>query len=58
MAPGAVAGVLVWENAWATGFASAAHHAGGQLVANGRIPIQAITASFEAEEAALNEAGD
>ena len=57
MEPGTVAGVLVWENTWATGFAAAARRAGGQLVANGRIPIQAIAASFEAEEAALNEAG-
>lgn len=49
MEPGTTAGVLVWENAWATGFASAARRAGGQLVANGRIPIQAIAASIEAE---------
>ena len=54
---GTTAGVIVWENTWATGFAAAARRAGGQLVANGRIPIQAIAASFEAEEAALNEAG-
>ncbi len=49
MDPGTVAGVLVWENTWAVGFASAARRAGGQLVANGRIPIQAIAASIEAE---------
>lgn len=53
MQPGTTAGVLVWENTWATGFASAARRAGGQLVANGRIPIQAIAASIEAEEANL-----
>ena len=52
MEPGSVAGVLVWENAWAAPFASAARRAGGQLIANGRIPIQAIAASIEAE---LNE---
>jgi len=51
MEPGTTAGVLVWENRWATGFAAAARRAGGQLVANGRIPIQAIAASIEAEEA-------
>jgi hypothetical protein len=51
MEPGSVAGVLVWENAWAAPFASAARRSGGQLIANGRIPIQAIVASFEAEEA-------
>ena len=49
MEPGTVAGVLVWENTWAAPFASAARRAGGQLVASGRIPIQALVASFEAE---------
>jgi uncharacterized protein DUF6325 len=49
MEPGTVAGMLVWENTWAAPFASAARRAGGQLVANGRIPIQAIIASFEAD---------
>ena len=49
MLPGSVAGVLVWENCWAAPFASAARRAGGQLIATGRIPIQAIAASIEAE---------
>lgn len=49
MEPGTVAGVLVWENTWAAPFASAARRAGGQLVATGRIPLQAIAASMEAE---------
>src|SRR3954471_11045425 len=44
MAPGSVAGVLIWENLWAAPFASAARRSGGQLIANGRIPIQAIIA--------------
>jgi len=52
MEPGSVAGVLVWENSWAAPFASAARRAGGQLIATGRIPIQAIAASIEAELAA------
>ncbi|WP_404430950.1 DUF6325 family protein [Microbacterium lacus] len=51
MDPGSVAGVLVYENAWAAPFASAARRAGGQLIANGRIPIQAIIASLEADDA-------
>ena len=55
MENGSTAGVLVWENTWAAPFASAARRAGGQLVATGRIPIQAILASLEAEEAAINE---
>jgi hypothetical protein len=49
MEPGSVAGVVVWENLWAAPFASAARRAGGQLIATGRIPIQAIAASIEAE---------
>jgi hypothetical protein len=52
MLPGSVAGVLVWENKWAAPFASAARRSGGQLIATGRIPIQAIAASIEAELAA------
>lgn len=51
MDPGSVAGVLVYENLWSAPFASAARRAGGQLIANGRIPIQAIIASLEADEA-------
>ena len=50
MEPGTVAGVLVWENTWAAPFAAAARRSGGQLIANGRIPIQAIIASLEADE--------
>jgi hypothetical protein len=55
MEPGSTAGVLVWENLWAAPFASAARRSGGQLIADGRIPIQAIIASIEADEAATTE---
>ena len=55
MEPGSTAGVLVWENSWAAPFASAARRSGGQLIATGRIPIQAILASVEAEDAASRE---
>jgi Family of unknown function (DUF6325) len=55
MDPGSTAGVLVWENLWAAPFAAAARRAGGQLIANGRIPIQAIIASIEADEAGSTE---
>jgi hypothetical protein len=51
MEPGSTAGVLIWENVWAAPFASAARRSGGQLIADGRIPIQAIIASIEADEA-------
>ncbi len=49
MEPGSTAGVLIWENLWAAPFASAARRAGGQLIADGRIPTQAIIASIEAD---------
>jgi len=42
--------VLIYENVWAAPFASAARRSGGQLIANGRIPIQAIIAAIEADE--------
>src|SRR5438876_5074850 len=51
MEPGSTAGVLIWENLWAAPFASAARRSGGRLIANGRIPIQSIIASIEADEA-------
>jgi hypothetical protein len=57
MAPGSSAGVLIWENLWAAPFASAARRSGGQLIADGRIPIQAIIASIEADETTAT-AGD
>lgn len=50
MEPGSVAGVVVWENRWAAPFAAAARRSGGQLIATGRIPTQALIASFEADE--------
>ena len=50
--PGTVAGVLLWENRWAAPVAVALRRSGGQLVASGRIPIQAILASLDAAEAA------
>jgi hypothetical protein len=55
MEPGSTAGVLIWENLWAAPFASAARRSGGQLIANGRIPIQGIIAAMEADEAMSSE---
>ena len=57
MDPGSVAGVLVYENLWAAPFASAMRHAGGQVIANGRIPIQAMIAAIESDAAALAAQG-
>ncbi len=48
--PGSSAAVLVWENSWASPFASAVRRSGGQLVASGRIPIQALLAAVEADD--------
>jgi hypothetical protein len=48
--PGSSAGVVVWENTWAAPFASAVRRSGGQLVASGRIPTQALLAAIEAEQ--------
>jgi hypothetical protein len=50
--PGTSAAVLVWENLWAAPFASAVRHSGGQLVASGRIPVQAMLAAIEADDEA------
>jgi hypothetical protein len=50
MTPGAVGAILVYENTWAAPFATALRKAGGQLIANGRIPVNALIAAFEALE--------
>lgn len=55
MEPGSTAAVLVWENSWAAPFASSVRRAGGQLVATGRIPIQAIIGLIEEDERADSE---
>ena len=49
--PGTSAALLVYENSWAAPFASALRRSGAQLVANGRIPIQALEAALDAAEA-------
>lgn len=52
LSPGTSAAVLVWENRWAAPIAIGLRRSGGQLVASGRIPVQAILASLDAVEAA------
>ena len=49
--PNTVAGVLVWENRWAAPVAVALRRSGGQLVASGRIPVQALIAALDAADA-------
>jgi hypothetical protein len=48
--PNSSAGVLVYENVWAAPFARALRRAGGQLVASGRIPVQAILSALDEAE--------
>ena len=50
MEPGTSAALLVFENTWAAPFATAVRRSGGQLVANGRIPVQAVLAALDAAE--------
>ena len=50
--PGTSAAVLVWENRWAGPVAAALRRSGGQLVASGRLPVQAILAALDAVESA------
>jgi hypothetical protein len=50
--PASAAAVLVWENSWAAPFASAIRRSGGELVASGRIPTQALIAAVEADREA------
>jgi hypothetical protein len=45
--PGSTAGLLIYENLWAAPLASAVRRSGGQLVASGRIPVQALLAVLE-----------
>jgi Family of unknown function (DUF6325) len=49
--PGTTAALIVYENSWAAPFATAIRRSGGQLVANGRIPVQQIVAALDAAEA-------
>jgi|SRR5688572_29989883 hypothetical protein len=49
--PGTAAGVLVYENVWATPFAAALRRSGGQLVATGHIPVQSLVDALDAIEA-------
>ena len=48
--PGSSALLLVWENTWAAPLATAIRESGGQLVASGRIPVNAILAALDDTE--------
>ena len=49
--PDSSAGLLVYENVWATRFRDAIVDSGGRLVARGHIPPAAIEAALEAAQA-------
>jgi hypothetical protein len=48
---GSSAAIVIYENVWAAPFAAALRRGGGQLVAHGRIPVQALLAAVDAAEA-------
>ena len=50
--PGCSAAILLYENTWAAPFATALRRGGAQLVANGRIPVNAIIAALDELESA------
>lgn len=50
--PASAAALLIWENSWAAPFASAIRRSGGELMASGRIPTQALIAAAEADREA------
>ena len=50
--PGCSAAILLYENTWAAPFATALRRSGAQLVANGRIPINALIAALDEVESA------
>ena len=50
--PGRSAAILLYENTWAAPFATALRRGGAQLVANGRIPVNAIIAALDELESA------
>jgi hypothetical protein len=54
---GSSAGILVYENRWAAPFARALRRGGAQVVASGRIPVQAVLAALDAAEAKADSAG-
>jgi hypothetical protein len=48
ISPGSSAGILVFENRWATGFTQALRRSGAELVAAAYIPQDALVASLDA----------
>ncbi|MGW0210758.1 DUF6325 family protein [Streptomyces sp. NPDC003233] len=55
--PGNSAAVLIYENLWAAPLAGALRRSGAQLVASGRIPVQALLAALDATEETVPPGG-
>jgi Family of unknown function (DUF6325) len=54
--PGRSAAILVYENTWAAPLAVALRRSGAQMVASGRIPVQALLASLDSTESGATAA--
>jgi Family of unknown function (DUF6325) len=50
ISPGSSAGILLFENRWATGFIDGMRRGGGEFVAAGYIPATVLAASLDAAE--------
>lgn len=48
--PGCSAGILIFENCWATGFVQGLRNGGAELVAAGYIPLDDVAAALDATE--------
>jgi Family of unknown function (DUF6325) len=48
--PGTTAALLIYENTWAAPFATALRKNGAQLVASGRLPVNAVIAALDEVE--------
>jgi hypothetical protein len=51
ISPGSSAGILIFENRWATTFVEGLRRGGAELVAAGYIPLDDVAASLDAAEA-------
>jgi hypothetical protein len=49
--PNSSAGLLIWENRWAAGFAQAVRNANGRVVERQQIPFEIVEAAFQAQAA-------
>ena len=52
VAPASAVGLLVYENTWAGPFVTAMRNAGAEVMASGRIPVDAVIAALDNLESA------